>query len=336
VYFRQAETGTLLVAVHVDDFLSAADSADENGRFKALLKTKWEIADLGEARFCLGIAIEWDRAGRQVALSQRALIDRIATQFGLADAHPVASPMETGLKLRRPQGPPSSEALEQITAAPYRSLVGSLMYLAVGTRPDIAYSVVVLSQFLSDYDLSHWQAAKRVVRYLLGSRDLRLHLGGPRATKLLGYTDADYGNCLNTRRSVSGYCFSLGSGLISWSSRKQKTVSQSSCEAEYVAASEASKEAIWLRALLSGLGFTPSSATGLLCDNNGAIALSKDPTFHSKVKHVDVRWHFIRERVADEHLCISYVNTADNVADAFTKALPPKPFERLRGFMGLH
>jgi len=316
--------------------MSVASDKDENERFKTQLRERWVISDLGEAKFCLGIAIERERSTRSIFLSQHALIDQVVEKFGLKDAHPVSIPMDPSLKLSRNVEPPANtDELRRIQAIPYRALVGSLMYLAMGTRPDIAFAVQQLSQYLDCYGLTHWDAAKRVVRYLKGTRGLRLQLGGSSVADLVGYTDSNYANCVDTRRSVSGYSFTLGSGLVSWSARKQKTVSTSSCESEYVAACEATKEAVWLRALLLALDHGQLRATLLRCDNNGALILSGDPSFHARVKHIDVKFHYIRERVAANEIEVKYVNTKDNLADAFTKALPAKSFEAMRELMGV-
>jgi len=222
-----------------------------------------------------------------------------------------------------------------MSRTPYRSLVGSLMYLAIGTRPDIAHSVQQLCHHLDCYGPIHWEAAKRVMRYLKGTRDLKLVLGGEHPARLLGFTDSDFANCPDTQRSVSGYCFTLGSGLITWSARQQKTISLSTCEAEYVAASDAAKEVAWLHTLLHELDFTQPSATPLLCDNTGGITLSEDVSYHAKVKHIDISMHSIRERVARGQIKLHYVKSMNNAADIFTKSLPCKDFEHLRTCLGL-
>ena len=337
IYYRRTESGIVIAVVHVDDFLSIADSEEENKRFEAQMATRWIISSLGEPKFCIGIAIKRNRADRTVTLSQTALIDKIIIQFGQREAHPISTPMDAGLKLRRP--PPGSitpTEREKLSKLPYQSLVGCLIYLAVGTRFDISYAVQQLSQFFDCYTYAHWNAAIRVVRYLKGTRELKLTLGGETDLRLVGYTDSDWANCLDTRRSVGGFGFTLGAGLISWNTKKQKTVASSSCEAEYTAAFEASKEAIWLRTLLMELKFIhPSTPTTILCDNNAAICLSSDPSMHSRVKHIDIQYHFLRERVQNKELALSYINTKDNIADIFTKALTPGPFTRLRSFGGL-
>jgi len=336
IYYRKSETGTVITNVHVDDFLSIASDMAENERFKNQMKSIWTISELGAATFCVGIAISRDFANKTVYLSQTALIDKIVTIFGQSDSHPISTPMDPGLKLRRPDRKTiTPEEKTRLDKIPYRSLVGCLIYLTVGTRPDISYAVQQLSQFLDSYSLAHWNAALRVVRYLKGTRDLKLCLGGSSPVDLLGFSDSDWANCLDTRRSVGGYGFTLGSGLISWSARKQKTVASSSCEAEYTAAFEASKEAIWLRTLLSEIGRPTSKATPLLCDNNAAITLSEDPSLHSRSKHFDIKYHFLRERVQSSEIRTAYINTKDNLADIFTKALGPQQFIRLREFIGL-
>jgi hypothetical protein len=208
------------------------------------------------------------------------------------------------------------------------------MWIATGSRPDIQYVISHLSQFLDCYQNIHWEAAKCVVRYLKGTRTMKLELGGDKI-QLLGYTDASYATCPDTRQSVSGYSFTLGSGLVTWSSRKQRTVSTSTCEAEYVAACDVTKEAVWLRALLNSVEINQTRPIPLLCDNNGSIVLTGDPSFHNRVKHIDIKYHYIRECVDRGDVDVSYVNTKDNIADAFTKPLDTKSFRRMRDLMGV-
>jgi hypothetical protein len=232
------------------------------------MRQVWTISDPGDVQFVVGIAVEWDRPNHTVRLSQIALMDRIISQFGQADASPLSMPMAPGLKLRRTDlSSLTDDDCHTLSKLPYRSLVGSLLYLAVSSRPDISYAVQQLSQYLDCYSYAHWNAAVRVVRYLKGTRSLRLHLGGSHDLNLTGYSDSDWANCLDTRRSVGGYAFSLGSGIVSWNARKQKTVAASSCEAEYVAAFNAAKENSWLRALFHEIGFTFSKPTVIRCDN---------------------------------------------------------------------
>ncbi|CAA7258863.1 unnamed protein product [Cyclocybe aegerita] len=333
IYYRKTDTGTIIATVHVDDFLSIADSTRENDTFEIQMQGLWEISSR-PVKFCVGIAINRNLQDNTVCLSQTALIDKVVSQFGQSDAHPISTPMDPGLKLRRPD-PKDITPTErtQLNKLPYRSLVGCLIYLAIGTRPDILYAVQQLSQFLDCYTYAHWTAATRVVRYLKGTRSLALRLGGKGSIRLLGFTDSDWANCLDTRRSVGGYGFTLGSGVISWTSKKQSTIATSTCQAEYMAAFDASKEAMFLRNLLSEVNFAPNQPTTILCDNNAAIIISEDPLHHNRTKHFDIR--YLREHVQTHDISLAYINTKDNLADIFTKALPTQQFIRLRSFLGL-
>ena len=274
VYYRKTDTGTVICVVHVDDFLSIASNKNENEVFKNQMREAWTISDLGNVRFVVGIAVHWDRPNRTVMLSQTALIDKIVAQFGQRNTSPSSLPMDPRLKLQRAvYKNMSKDELDEIKKIPYRSLVGCLLYLSIGTRPDITYSVQQLSQYLNCYSYAHWNAAIRVVRYLSGTRELKLCLSRINQISLLGFTDSDWANCLDTRRSVGGHAYTLGSGVVSWQARKQKTVAASSCEAEYTAAFEASKEGIWLRTLLNSIDHAPTAPTTICCNNNAAINL---------------------------------------------------------------
>jgi hypothetical protein len=317
--------------------LAAASIPAANDAFKAQLKSKWAISDLGDVKYCLGIAVVRDPEHLSIYLSQTAPIDHIIEQFHQTDAYPVATPMEPRSHLRRPtpaEAPSAAEA-EHLAATPYCALVGCLMYLSLGTRPDISYPVNKLSSFLDCYTTAHWMAAIRVVRYLKGTRLLMLRLGGRKPISLVGHTDTDYANDPDRRCSVMGYTFSLGSGSILWASRKQKVVTLSSAEAEYIGTSEAAKEACWLRMLVRGIGTTVDAPTQIFCDNNAAIILAGDQSFHAQTKHIDTRYHHIRDCVEKEKISTPRVSSFENVADTLTKALPTADFLRHRLALGL-
>lgn len=335
VYIRRCPSGTVIFAVHVDDIFSIAWPPEENTRFKNELKSQWEISDLGPAKFALGIAIE--RKAHAISLSQTAFIDRIIERFGQSDAHPVDTPMVTGLHLQRPDrsAPTPPEIAAWAAKTPYRELIGSLNYVAVATRPDIAYAVGRLASFLDCYQPDHWSAAIRVLRYLKGTRTIGLVLGGANPLSLLGFSDADYANCKDTSRSISGHCFSLGSGMVSWTSRKQRVVADSTCYAEYIALHDASHEAIFLRQLLDHLDFPCRGATPVHCDNEAASRLAEDHVSHSQVKHIRVKFHSIRDCIEHGELRVHRVRSSDNIADVLTKPLGRMDFARLRGFLGL-
>jgi hypothetical protein len=233
----------VFAAVHVDDFTVAASSIEEERRFEEELNAEWKISR-DDAHFIVGWAIRRDRQKRTVYLSQKALIDKIVSEFNCKDANPVRTPLPPNTRLTKRDLPQSEEEGRRAAKQPYRRLVGVLMYLAISTRPDIMHAVSSLSCFNSGHGETHWKAAIHVVKYLKGTREYELELGGDSTARLTGYSDSDYANCPDTRRSVSGYCFDLGSGLVSWMSKKQATTATSSTEAEYMAAAQATKEAV--------------------------------------------------------------------------------------------
>jgi len=319
----------------VDDIFSIANPPEENARFRDKLKSKWDISDLGPMKFGLGIAIE--QGVNTISLSQTTFINRIVERFGQTDAHSVDTPMVAGLQLRRPDKSvtPPPEITEWAARTPYRELIGSLNYIAVATRPDISYAVGRLSSFLDCYQLEHWTAAIRVLRYLKGTRTLALVLGRQRPPSLIGYSDVDYANCKDTSRSISGYCYSLGGGMLSWCSQKQRLVADSTCYAEYIALHESSHEAIFLRQLLDDIGFPCRGSTPIHCDNDAATRLAEDHVFHSQVKHMRVKLHSIRDAITFGDIKLLRVRSEDNSADILTKPLGRSDFLHLRDNLGL-
>ena len=237
--------------VHVDDMLATLSSRNEANRFRSELESTWQITALGEPKLVVGIALHRDRAKKTITLSQTALIDKIISTYGQVDARTASTPIAHGTQLLKPDPMIQQDEAkrEQLAILPYRSLVGSLMYVAVGSRPDIMFAVSKLSCFLDCYSEAHWQAAVRIVWYLKGTRKMGLVLGGSSPSlSLIGYCDSDYANNpgAEERRSAAGYCFSLGSSAVSWSSKKQKMIADSTCAAEYMAASEAGRELVWM------------------------------------------------------------------------------------------
>ena len=254
-----------------------------------------------------------------------ALIDKILTSFNMVDCNPISTPMESSLVLSRQTDTLTRQEELDLLDLPYQRLVGLLMYLAIATHPDIAFAICKLSQFMNYYCTVHWNAAKRVVRYLKSTRTLRLHLGGLNPTKLVGFTDASYACCPDSSKSIGAYCFSLSDSVISWASQKQKTVAQSTCDAEYIACSKAACECMWLQMLTDEIRILQPHPTPLLTDNEVALALAKDPCFHARAKHINTHYHYIHECIDNLNIYLSYVITTDNVADILTKPLSPCP-----------
>ena len=313
--YTSKKDGAYLV-VYVDDLLIAAPTTDIISRIKKELAGKWEMKDLGTPKFLLGIEII--RRQQVIELRQTAYVDMILERFGMKDCKETNTPLEPHLKLE-PEGDPCREGVQR-----YQQLVGSLMWAAMTTRPDLAYAISVLSRLCSNPTEQAWQAGIRVLRYLKGTRTHGLCLGGDdkwRPGALEAWSDADWGGDLSDRRSTSGYVLKLYGSAVSWGTVKQKTVALSTAEAEYYALTEAIKDIIWVRSMLLDFGVLPERAVTIHCDNQSAIALAKNPGHHRSSKHIDLRYHFIREQVAEGLISLEYVETTRQVADIFTKSL---------------
>ena len=243
---------------------------------------------------------------------------------------PVSTPLEPGMKYYKVS---DDDILFDVNT--YQKAIGSLTYAALCTRPDISAAVGVLSQFMSNPSETHWSGVKRILRYLRGTATYGLVYDGNNGSELLGFSDADWAGDVNTRRSTSGYAFQLGSSTITWSSKKQATVAKSSTEAEYVALSKATQEAIWLRRLLDDLGMNTQSPTTLFEDNQGAIDLSKNAKHHDCTKHIDISHHFVRERVATKEIAVTHCPTEEMTADIMTKGLLVVKFQKFRRMLGV-
>ncbi|QRW07704.1 Copia-like polyprotein/retrotransposon [Ceratobasidium sp. AG-Ba] len=310
-----------IILGHVDDMLLAGTSTAFLEKIKSKIAESLEIVDLGEAKMFVGIEIERDRSAGTLKISQRRYINDILARFGMSDCKTCDTPMAESLYLPKLDSPSIDRTL-------YQQLVGSLMYAMISTRADIAFPTGLLAQYAANPGKEHWDAGKRVLRYLKGTSNLGIVYHRSSDLKLLGYVDADYAGDKNTSRSTTGWAFLLAGGVIAYSSRKQPTISLSSTEAEYVADASAARELIWIRQFLSELGFLPEGATPLLSDNQSAMALAKNPINHQTTKHIRVKYHFIREVIALKELDLQYVSTEDQVADALTKALGRVKFTR--------
>ncbi len=219
---------------------------------------------------------------------------------------------------------------------PYQQAVGSLMYAMLCTRPDLAYPISVVSQHMANPSLEHWIAVKRIFRYLQGTLQFKLRFGGLSPQDVVGYCDADWAGDLEDRRSTTGFVFMMGGGATSWSSKRQPIIALSTTEAQYMASTQATKEAIWMTKLMKELGYMKEKkAMVIRCDNQGAISLTKNPTQHARKKHIDVQHHFVREWVENGEVTFEYCSTKEMVADVLTKALPKERHYKLISMFGL-
>ncbi|XP_045507484.1 secreted RxLR effector protein 161-like [Colias croceus] len=219
---------------------------------------------------------------------------------------------------------------------PYREAVGSLIHLATVSRPDIMFAVSLVSQFLHNYNESHWNAVKKIFKYLRGTIDFGLcYQCKPQTSDLIGYSDADYANDVISRRSMTGYVFMKSGAAITWSSQRQHSVALSTTEAEFMAACVATKELMWLKQLFCDLGEYKQSSVCLNIDNQSAINVIKNSEFHKRCKHIDIKYNFVKEKYNEKIISLKYVSTDHQFADIFTKALPRDRFKLLRCNIGM-
>lgn len=323
----------VFIAVYVDDLLIFGPLKKEIQEIKDRLSERFKMTDIGPVAYYLGMEITRDRPNRTIYLSQAGYIDKVIRNFDLSGLSPVKTPMDPQEHFEKSdEGYEATEYLRKW----YQSAVGSLMYAMLGTRPDLAYAVSVVSRYSSNPNDKHQKAVKRIFRYLNGTVDLTLTYRGD-LMPLNGYTDADWAGDRDTRRSTSGFTFNIGSGALSWQSKRQPTVALSSCEAEYMGQTQATKEAVWLKALLKQLdeAYEAPVATIIHCDNQGAMALAKNPEFHARSKHIGIQHHFVREKISNGDIELKFVPTEQQIADGLTKALPKDRFEAFRRALGL-
>jgi hypothetical protein len=319
----------IMLLVYVDDMLAAAKLLTNVTDCKRMLQDKFDIKDLGQAKIFLGMEIERNREQRILKLSQRSFVSNLASRFDATDTVPCAIPMSPEFELfPKDAGPPIPRS-----DFPYQSLVGGLLYASTGTRPDIAHAVALLARVNHCYTQAHVDALLRVLRYTYHTRDLGL-VFGTSADALLGYCDASYASDTAQRTSTSGYLYLSYGAAISWHSRKQDIVAQSTQEAEYIAASAAGKQGLWLRTL--GSDFVGHVVPVVInTDNTAALTLLSNGIASKRSKHIDVQYHFARNRVMRGELSYKYCSTEQMWADGLTKALPRVKFEACRDAMGL-
>ena len=283
---------------------------------KLALRSKFAIKDLGTLKYFLGIELATSPKG--LFLNQRKYILDLLKESNLLDCKPARTPLDSKLYLHD-----HSELLCNVTE--YQRLVGKLIYLTI-TRPDISYAVSIVSQFMHAPTLGHMHIVKRILRYLKGSVGRGLYMKKNDNTAIMGYTDADWaGNSLD-RKSTTGFCTFVGGNLVTWRSKKQSVVARSSAEAEYRAMASTACELIWLKNLLSDLGFPSNAPMPMFCDNQAAMHIASNPVFHERTKHIEVDCHYVRSQVQSKVITTHYTRSHDQLADIFTKSLPTDRF----------
>ena len=292
VFYTHVKNDILILAVHVDDCIFTGSSRKLITLYKEKLNACHVLTDLGPVHWLLGIKITRDRAAHTISLFQSSFIDTILSCFSMTEAKPYSSPMVPGAIYGKKDSPSSPDEATRMQRTPYRQVIGSLMYAAVATRPDIAFAVSILSHFLNNPGDVHWEAVKRVFRYLKSTKDFTLTYGGERHD-IEGYADAD-GGTQEDHHVISGYTFLIDGGAISWEAKRQELVTLSTAEGEYVAAMHAAKEALWLHKLLADIfPHLLHPLTTLYSNNQSAIKLATTDNYHACTKHLNTRYQFI-------------------------------------------
>uniref|UniRef100_A0A2N9HM25 Integrase catalytic domain-containing protein n=1 Tax=Fagus sylvatica TaxID=28930 RepID=A0A2N9HM25_FAGSY len=320
LFFRRSDHGITLLLLYVDDMIITGDDVQGIQDLKRFLGQHFEMKDLGPLSYFLGLEVSSSSDGYY--LTQAKYTSDLISRAGITDSKIVDTPIEYNNRLNTHDGEPLPDATL------YRQLVGSLVYLTV-TRPDISYAVHIVSQFMAAPRSLHYAAVLRILRYLKGTLFHGLHFSSQSSLTLQAYSDADWAGDPTDRRSTTGYCFLLGDSLISWRSKKQSVVARSSTEAEYRALADTTAELLWLRWLLQDLGIDCSTAVPIHCDNQSAIQIAHNDVFHERTKHIEIDCHFVRHHLLQGTLQLRSVSSQDQLADIFTKPMPPGRFRDL-------
>ncbi|XP_058776634.1 uncharacterized mitochondrial protein AtMg00810-like [Vicia villosa] len=306
LFTLKTATDFTALLVYVDDIILASTSLSEFQRIKTILDSHFKIKDLGVLKYFLGLEVAHSKSG--ITISQRKYCLDLLNDSGLLGSKPASTPLDPSIKLHQDNGKPFEDV------AAYRRLIGRLLYLNT-TRPDITFATQQLSQFLHAPTMTHFNAACRVIRYLKHNPGRGLLFPRDSEIQLLGYSDSDWAGCIDSRKSISGYCFFLGSSLISWRAKKQQTISRSSSEAEYRALSTATCELQWLLHLFRDLEVTSTRQPVLYCDSQSAIHIASNPVFHERTKHLDIDCHLVREKVQQGTLRLLQIPSQEQLAD---------------------
>ena len=337
VYFRIRPDGeyTILI-IYVDDGLACSNRPHILAGILDYLSQHFKVRSLPPTRF-VGLDITRDRPNRTLSINQPEFVLRLLNRYNMADCNPVSVPSNPSNRVNATMSPKTEEERREMEKVPIREAVGSLMYLTGMTRGDIAYAVNQVAHFVSNPGRGHWEAIKQILAYLAGTIHYGISFGGERMkpeSPLIAYSDADLAADLIKRKSTTGVCVFFHGGLVSWGSKRQRATALSTAESEFYAASDCSRDVIWFRAVLAELGIEIGTVP-IYCDSNCARSIIEDPENHKKIKHIDIKYFFVREQQELKTLKMTAVSTKLQIADIFTKPLPKKRFQLLRDMMGI-
>lgn len=317
IYYVNNENALMIVGLYVDDILIACNNKRFTEKFVKSLHSKFEIRNIGIPKHCVGLEVNVKPG--EVSISQSGYIKRLARKYGLEKCKPVKIPMPANTKLEKE--PSIAGENEKVNDKLYQELIGYLLYISLHSRPDISCAVNMLSQFSKYPCKQHYNAALQVLKYLNTTNNAVISYKKC-GTPLTGFCDANWAQDVNDRKSQSGFCFLLANGVISWQSKKQQVVATSSAEAEYVALSEAAKEASYLSYILNELGLSYSKPITINTDSQSAQQMAKFGSHHSRTKHIHYKYHFIKDTIENGIVELRYLPTTEMIADVFTKPVP--------------
>lgn len=327
VYTKKEGDDVLIVGVYVDDLLITGSKASIIEGFKKQMNSVFEMTDMGELKYYLGIEVHQENG--VIEIKQSGYAKKILERAGMANCNSSKYPMDPGLQLSKDEGG------EKVNATDYKSLVGCLRYL-VHTRPDISFAVGIVSRYMEQPTVQHLEAVKRILRYIKGTIHYGLVYARDSGNHILtGFSDSDMAGHVEDRKSTSGMVFYLNESMITWMSQKQRCVALSSCEAEFMAATAAACQAIWIRNMLCQVTGKSIGPVTIYIDNKSAIDLAKNSVFHGRSKHIDIRYHFIRQYVERGEIVVKHISSEGQKADILTKALATVKFERMRSLLGV-
>ena len=327
----------IILVLYLDDILLASSDIELLHETKRFLSNKFDMKDLGNASFVLGIQNYRDHSRGILGLSQKSYIDKVLSRFGMSNCVPRDTLVAKGDKFSLHQCSKNKLEKKDMESFPYASTVGRLMYAQVCKRPNITYIVGILGRYLSNLGMDHWKKTKRVKRYLQRTKYYILTYRRSSHLEIVGYSNSNFAGCLDSRRSTSGYIFMLAGGAISWKSVKQTLIASSTMEAKFIACYEASKHGIWLQNFITQLRIVDGIEKPLRinCDNKAAELYSKNNRSSSKSKHIDIKFLVVKERVQSLQVSIKHISTNSMIADPLTKGLPLKVYHEHVTHMGV-
>ncbi|GJU98245.1 putative RNA-directed DNA polymerase [Tanacetum coccineum] len=323
IYVKISGSIVVFLVLYVDDILHIGNDIPILQSVKDWLGKCFVMKDLGDAAYILGIKIYRDMSKRLIGLSQDTYLDKILKRFKMDNSKKGNLPLHDGIKISSDLCPKTNDELDKMSRVPYASAIGSIMYAMTCTRPNVSFALSMVSRHQQNPGEGHWTVVKNILKYLRNTKDRFLVYGREKELRVNGYCDASWQIDKDYSKSQFGWVFLLNGGAVTWKSSKQDIVADSTCESKYIAACEASKEAIWMNNFIGDLGVVPTvqDPIQIFCDTESVVALTKEPKDHGKSKHIERKYHFVRSKVEEGHVIVKDIRSEDNPADPFTKAL---------------